>query len=600
MRIPSKLNILLILSVISVLFFSKNSYAQLVILSSDYIPYSSVNNAPFDSYWLVHAYVTPQWNEVLITSNDPNFVDSKDGVTVKDTGKINAIINNVKCDIRLSNTKKDVPGTVDGTLYFYAVNTYDVGYLITNLEKASQLCREYTGSDPVWVGYYYDFPRYHLVCVYRYICDKCNYYRLYVPEDAQYEFQLHLEYSKPGTSETHILTLHVPDQVSVSDSYIEMVYLSKHLIEGHEDYCDADYLNNHFVFARDSIGRIRYTTANRFYSFIEEYKPQSLVKRINSETGAIYEFKDKDGVPVYKISEDDVNDIVNVITSINYKLSNLWLDVYKINSNAQIEFGNDIRFFSSPIEAEVRLLFNSQWLGIQRLNPVPEIISIHPESFVMNSYDSKSLSVTLRNKGSDGNVIIRIRNCKLAHLVSPTTVFVKGGSTKTFDITIQSGLVTKKNEGSCEVVICDPSEHFCDSKKISVTVLPVCRDECSPGRPYCEKNTVVECVWDSKLGCYRKQYMRCKIACNDGRCTDKPKTVCGNGICEYGETEQNCPVDCKGAVCGNGVCEPGENHDNCPIDCGGIGFKDKIIVYMFILILILIMIIKIIIRSRYV
>jgi len=59
------------------------------------------------------------------------------------------------------------------------------------------------------------------------------------------------------------------------------------------------------------------------------------------------------------------------------------------------------------------------------------------------------------------------------------------------------------------------------------------------------------------------------------------KAVCGNNICEVGESCSICPQDCKcangyecvegiclpKAVCGNGVCERGENNANCPEDC---------------------------------
>lgn len=45
--------------------------------------------------------------------------------------------------------------------------------------------------------------------------------------------------------------------------------------------------------------------------------------------------------------------------------------------------------------------------------------------------------------------------------------------------------------------------------------------------------------------------------------------VCGNGICETGETYENCPEDCDedGPICGNGICEEGETVQNCPEDC---------------------------------
>jgi hypothetical protein len=43
--------------------------------------------------------------------------------------------------------------------------------------------------------------------------------------------------------------------------------------------------------------------------------------------------------------------------------------------------------------------------------------------------------------------------------------------------------------------------------------------------------------------------------------------VCGNGACEAGETETNCPADCGGAVCGNGICDAGESTDTCLQDC---------------------------------
>jgi len=53
--------------------------------------------------------------------------------------------------------------------------------------------------------------------------------------------------------------------------------------------------------------------------------------------------------------------------------------------------------------------------------------------------------------------------------------------------------------------------------------------------------------------------------------------VCGNGICEIGESHDNCPIESGGdcpptELCGNGICNAaeGENNTNCPEDCPAI------------------------------
>ncbi len=60
---------------------------------------------------------------------------------------------------------------------------------------------------------------------------------------------------------------------------------------------------------------------------------------------------------------------------------------------------------------------------------------------------------------------------------------------------------------------------------------------------------------------------------SDGGSGAAAKPECGNGICELGENEENCPLDCAYHVCGNGICEPTENKDNCPMDCSDIEFE---------------------------
>ncbi len=62
--------------------------------------------------------------------------------------------------------------------------------------------------------------------------------------------------------------------------------------------------------------------------------------------------------------------------------------------------------------------------------------------------------------------------------------------------------------------------------------------------------------------------------CVQGGGQNPPAPQCGNGQCEAGEDQTNCPADCGqqggggGAVCGNGACEAGEDSSNCSADCG--------------------------------
>jgi hypothetical protein len=48
-----------------------------------------------------------------------------------------------------------------------------------------------------------------------------------------------------------------------------------------------------------------------------------------------------------------------------------------------------------------------------------------------------------------------------------------------------------------------------------------------------------------------------------------PPPTCGDGMCNNGETCENCPIDCGFCMgCGDGMCTGMENCLNCPQDCG--------------------------------
>lgn len=47
--------------------------------------------------------------------------------------------------------------------------------------------------------------------------------------------------------------------------------------------------------------------------------------------------------------------------------------------------------------------------------------------------------------------------------------------------------------------------------------------------------------------------------------------VCGNDVCEDGETPHNCPADCSPSKCGDDKCNGNETVDTCPMDCAVCG-----------------------------
>lgn len=99
------------------------------------------------------------------------------------------------------------------------------------------------------------------------------------------------------------------------------------------------------------------------------------------------------------------------------------------------------------------------------------------------------------------------------------------------------------------IVIFTPTDALCLDRASNVTGVPENR-VVAYGIQYTNYSTLVDAVGECQSG------------------------VCGNGVCEAGETSSSCPQDCS-AVCGNGKVESGEqcddgntkNDDGCHSDC---------------------------------
>jgi hypothetical protein len=56
-----------------------------------------------------------------------------------------------------------------------------------------------------------------------------------------------------------------------------------------------------------------------------------------------------------------------------------------------------------------------------------------------------------------------------------------------------------------------------------------------------------------------------------GECQSPTDVICGNNICEPGESSRSCLADCPKSnpvQCGDGLCEDGESWNSCEADCG--------------------------------
>ena len=533
-----------------VLIFSKPVNAELDILSLDYVPYAYPDTG-FKSYWLVYGKVTPVWNEILITKS--NFVDTEDGVTVNKEGEITAVVNNVVCEIPLSTSEYDI-------LYYYGVSVFDEGYYF-DTTKAYSECLSKLGKPIVWAGFYQESLKAYLVCVYKdsYLA------KMYKPLDGKYKYTINFDYSIPGYSSSS-LSLKVPDRKSIRDGNFEIIDEGYNLISGYNDYCDYSYLVNNFAFAVNKLNTRIFTRLPSYNTYKD--KESNLVNDINYRSDAEVYTYDSVGRPVYKITSDGYVGVTSAVASLNGYLDNMWIEDYTINTNTKIIMGGElIKYTTSPIEAKVKLIIDKGWLGIKRLLPQPVINDVIPKSFDINSQQSKDVKISISNKGSEGNVIIKLgTGCSLLDM-DYMSIHMLEGETKEVTANIRAKGVTSQTKVNCEIKVCDPSEQSCDSRTLYVTILPGCTNECTPGTPpYCDGNYVVTCSL-SPNGCYTISKQYCENGCENGKCKEQVVAVCGNGICEVGETYDTCPSDCKTIVCGNGVCEYGENEDTCPIDC---------------------------------
>ena len=147
------------------------------------------------------------------------------------------------------------------------------------------------------------------------------------------------------------------------------------------------------------------------------------------------------------------------------------------------------------------------------------------------------------------------------------------GSETTDNCSIDCGERTEA--GFCGDAICQASEkedgncpRDCDRK-----VCPATEANGNTDKAYCDSNCAYGCEWD-KEGCPSACAPAPTCEPNSANAFRTAPGECNAGICSYGcvYDHNNCAIRCStatGNYCGDGQCNSGETQSNCPSDCGG-------------------------------
>lgn len=126
--------------------------------------------------------------------------------------------------------------------------------------------------------------------------------------------------------------------------------------------------------------------------------------------------------------------------------------------------------------------------------------------------------------------------------------------------------------GPCQNPAYVPSPEFCNGLDDDCDGVIDDHAPCSDGNP-CTMDVCLEtsqgCASvDEPMGtpCGASGY------CFEGECLND--FACGDGLCDEGETCDNCDVDCGSCeTCGDGTCHEGETCTTCEADCGDCGLS---------------------------
>lgn len=186
----------------------------------------------------------------------------------------------------------------------------------------------------------------------------------------------------------------------------------------------------------------------------------------------------------------------------------------------------------------------ASWIGVVTPIPKPDITSAISSCF--GAGEAGVIKVTVKNIGTERGAINLYGTCPAGFNVQRQDITLDPGASTIVNMPLTGTTDQLELKGTCTITAETIENKDTATVGVCVTGHPVC-DLTDPD--YCEGNRVWECANvmapSIKDDCVARNlncvYDKDGVAyCSSG----EEKVVCGNGLCEKGETKLNCPKDC--------------------------------------------------------